>query len=306
MYEVILQTGGLILCGVLWRLFTPQGLEADVLRRNLTGLVYALLLPALVLVVLWRAPLSLDAVRVALMAMLGVGAGMGAAWLWFMRRRPEAAALGALLLAAAFPNATYMGLPVLEATLGSWARSVAVQYDLFACTPLLLSVGVMLAHHFGHAEERAHPLKNLLRVPPLWAALLGVLLNLLAVPLPSAFGGTLVLLAAGVVPLMLFSLGLGLRWGAGWGTHLGLVLPVVVIQLLLTPLLIVWSSDLIGLAGEVRTAVVLEAAMPSMVLGIVLCDRYRLDSSLYAMAVTLSTALSAVTLPLWFAWLGGG
>lgn len=305
MYEVILQTAGLIVCGVLWRIITPQGLEADVLRRSLTGLVYALLLPALVLVVLWRAPLSLDAVRVAVMAMLGVGVGMGAAWLWFMRRRPAGAALGALLLAAAFPNATYMGLPVLEATLGSWSRSVAVQYDLFACTPLLLSVGVMLAYHFGSSDEKLHPLKNLLQVPPLWAAIIGVALNLLAVPLPSVFGGMLDMLAAGVVPLMLFALGLGLRWGAGWGAHLNLVLPVVVIQLLLTPLLIWGASDLVGLSGEVRTAVVLEAAMPSMVLGIVLCDRYRLDSSLYAMAVTLSTALSIVTLPLWFGWLGG-
>lgn len=304
MYQVIIQTGGLILCGVLWRLWTPQGLDADTLRRNLTGLVYALLLPALVLVVLWRAPLSLDAVRVAVMAMLGVGVGMGAAWLWFLRRRPSNAALGALLIAAAFPNATYMGLPVLEATLGEWARSVAVQYDLFACTPLLLSVGVMLAHHFGSSGEKVHPLKNLLQVPPLWAAVIGVSLNLLEIPLPSVLGGMLDMLAAGVVPLMLFSLGLGLRWGAGWGTHINLVLPVVVIQLLLTPLVIWGGSDLVGLDGAVRTAVVLEAAMPSMVLGIVLCDRYRLDTSLYAMAVTLSTALSIITLPLWFAWMG--
>ncbi len=305
MYEVIMQTAGLIVCGVLWRLFTPQGLKADVLRPSLTGLVYVLLLPALVLVVLWRAPLSLDAVRVAVVAMLGVGIGMGAAWLWFMRRKPSSAALGALLIAAAFPNATYMGLPVLEATLGSWARSVAVQYDLFACTPLLLSVGVMLAYHFGDSGERQSPLKNLLQVPPLWAAIIGVTLNLLAVPLPSVLGGMLDMLAAGVVPLMLFSLGLGLRWDSSWATHLNLVFPVVLIQLLLTPLLVWGASDLVGLSGEVRTAVVLEAAMPSMVLGIVLCDRYRLDSGLYAMAVTLSTALSIVTLPAWFAWMGG-
>jgi predicted permease len=304
-YDVIMQTAGLIVCGVLWRLFTPQGLEADVLRRSLTTLVYVLLLPALVLVVLWRAPLSLDALRVAAMAMLGVGVGMGAAWLWFMRRRPAGPALGALLLAAAFPNATYMGLPVLEATLGSWARSVAVQYDLFACTPLLLSVGVMLAYHFGSSTEKVHPLKNLLQVPPLWAAIFGVALNLSGVPLPTVFGGMLDLLSAGVVPLMLFSLGLGLRWGTGWGSNLNLVIPVVLIQLLLTPLLIWGASDLVGLSGAVRTAVVLEAAMPSMVLGIVLCDRYRLDSSLYAMAVTLSTAFSIITLPAWFAWMGG-
>jgi len=304
MYEVIGQAAILIVCGVLWRVFTPQGLDADTLRNSLTSVVYVLLLPALVLVVLWRAELSLDALRVAILALLGIGVGMGSAWLWFRRQRPAAAAMGALLLAAAFPNATYMGLPVLEASLGPWARAVAIQYDLFACTPLLLSAGVMLAQHYG-GGERAHPLHNLVRVPPLWAALIGVSLNLLHVPLPRLLGGVMDMLAAGVVPLMLFSLGLGLRWGAGWGRRVSLVLPVVAIQLLLTPL-IVWSvSGMTGLEGQVRTAVVLEAAMPSMVLGIVLCDRYRLDSSLYAMAVTLSTALSALTLPLWFSLLEG-
>lgn len=304
MYEVIGQAAILILCGVLWRVFTPQGLDADTLRNSLTTVVYVLLLPALVLVVLWRADLSVDAVKVALLAALGVGAGMGAAWLWFRRKRPAAAALGALLLAAGFPNATYMGLPVLEASFGPWARAIAIQYDLFACTPLLLSAGVMLAQHYGSSDDASHPLRNLMRVPPLWAAIGGVALNLLQVPLPSLLGGVMDMLAAGVVPLMLFSLGLGLRWSSGWGSRLALVAPVVLIQLLLTPLIIWGASDIAGLQGDVRTAVVLEAAMPSMVLGIVLCDRYRLDTNLYAMAVTLSTALSAVTLPVWFA-LGG-
>lgn len=299
MYEVIGQAGILILCGVLWRFFSPQGLDADTLRNSLTTLVYVLLLPALVLVVLWRAPLSFDALHVALLAMLGIAVGMSSAWLWFRRKPPAATALGALLLAAAFPNATYMGLPVLEAALGPWARAVAIQYDLFACTPLLLSLGVMLAQHYGEGR-RAHPLHNLLRVPPLWAAIFGVALNLGGVPLPSLPAGVMDMLAGGVVPLMLFSLGLGLRWGSGWGKHLSLVMPVVIIQLLLTPLLVWGAGGLTGLEGELRTAVVLEAAMPSMVLGIVLCDRYRLDSSLYAMAVTLSTALSVFTLPVWF------
>lgn len=300
MLDVILQAGGLIVCGLLWQFFTPQGLDASTLRRSLTTFVYVLLLPALVLVVLWRAPLSLDAVRVAVLAALGVGTGMAVARLWFMIQKPANKALGALLLAAAFPNATYMGLPVLEAAFGPWARTVAIQYDLFACTPLLLSVGVMLSTHFGGVKEQGHPVVALLKVPPLWAAVAGVGLNLMAVPLPAIFGGLLDMLAAGVVPLMLFSIGLSLRWSGSWRQHLPLVFPVVIIQLIITPIVIWGASGVVGLAGDVRTAVVLEAAMPSMVLGIVLCDRYRLDTALYAMAVTLSTALSLVTLPLWF------
>jgi hypothetical protein len=66
---------------------------------------------------------------------------------------------------------------------------------------------------------------------------------------------------------------------------------------------VAWGlASVLGLHGELRTAVVLEAAMPCMVLGVVLCDRYGLDTSLYATTVTLSTALSFFTLPLWFHW----
>jgi predicted permease len=59
----------------------------------------------------------------------------------------------------------------------------------------------------------------------------------------------------------------------------------------------------LALEGEVKIAAILEMAMPSMVLGIVFCDRYQLDTSLYAMAVTVTTVLSLFTLPFWYDFL---
>jgi predicted permease len=105
---------------------------------------------------------------------------------------------------------------------------------------------------------------------------------------------------------MLFSLGLGLRWDADALGRMPALIPVLLIQLVLTPLAVWGFAGLLGLQGGMLTGVVLEAAMPAMVLGIVLCDRFGLDTALYAMAVTLSTALSMLTLPLWFSLLGGG
>ena len=52
MLDVLIQMAGLIVCGTAWRYFKPLGLDADTSRRVLTGLVYVLLLPALVLSVL--------------------------------------------------------------------------------------------------------------------------------------------------------------------------------------------------------------------------------------------------------------
>lgn len=302
MLAVIAQMGALIGAGVVLRLARPGGRDPEVLRRGLTDIVYYLLLPALVLDALWRTELGADSLRIAMLAAAGV---LGALWLagtGCRLCRVPAPTRGALLLAAAFPNVTYLGLPVLEATFGPWARGVAIQYDLFACTPLLLTVGILTARKYGSGEAAASAgiLRPLLQVPALWAALLAIVMNRTGVAEPAVVEALLRLLGNAVAPLMLIALGLGLRWLGSDPRQLLRVLPVLVIQLLLMPLL-VWGLALAtGLDGRLLAPVVLEAAMPSMVIGMMLCDRYGLDTPFYATAVTLSTALSLVTLPLWY------
>ena len=300
MHEVLVQMGGLILCGVFWRLRHPLGLKADDVRQTITALVYVLLLPALVLQTLWQAPLGLDVAKVAIVAGSGVLAGMLAAHLIYRFSGTPKKIAGAMILASAFPNATYLGLPVLESTLGEWARSVAIQYDLFACTPLLLTVGMIIGRHYGSGANGENMLASLLKVPPLWAAVVAVALNSADVPMPSLLQNWLQMMGGAVVPLMLIALGMGLQWSSFRLHNLPTVAPVLIIQLLGMPLLVWGLAHILGLRGDLLTAVVLEAAMPCMVLGLVICDRYRLDTGLYASVVTLSTALSMVTLPFWF------
>jgi len=304
-HRVLLQMTGLILAGVWWRYRTPLGITAEEMRRALTGLVYVLLLPALVLMVLWEAPIGLDSLRIAAVAAVSLLAVLALAWGLYWVAGTARPVAGALILAAAFPNVTYLGLPVLEQTLGPWARSVAIQYDLFACLPLLLTVGVLVARVHGTRADLRHPLVALLRVPALWAALAAVALNLTAVPTPELARGWLAMLAGSVVPLMLFSLGLGLRWDTVRLAAVPQVAPVLVLQLGLMPLIAWGLARGLGLEGGLLTAVVLEAAMPSMVLGLVIADRYGLDTGIYAMAVTVSTAASLATLPAWLLFLGG-
>ncbi len=299
MYGVLAQTAALIAVGVAWKLARPWGFGAAATRRVLTSLVYVFLLPALVLDVLWRAPLGLDAVRVASVAVCGVLAGLVVSWGWYRLLSVSRAAVGALILASAFGNVTYLGLPVLESTFGSWARSVAIEYDLFASTPLLLTVGIVIARAYGTHDEHEWAIREFVKVPALWAALVAVGLNLAAVPIPGWVREGLGRLAVGVVPLMLISIGLGLTWQKGGGARVPLLVPVLAIRFVLTPFLVWGAATLIGVSRDLLGAVVLEAAMPSMVLGIVICDRYGLDTSLYAQVVTLSTAASLVVLPIW-------
>ena len=304
MLEVLIQMAGLILCGIGWQLVRPAGLDPQQTRKVLTSLVYYLLLPALVLSVLWEAELGARTLQISATGIFGVLVGLLLSTFSCRACRSSPAATGAIVLAASFPNATYLGLPVLEATFGSWSRSVAIQYDLFACTPMLFTVGILVAAHYGRGKSSVQDMLSELRsIPALWAGLVAVILNLMEVPVPTIVSGLLSLLERGVVPLMLISLGLSLKWDRSQWQTLPAIGPVVLLSLFVIPAAVYPFTGLIGLDGDWRAAVVLEAAMPSMVLGLVLCDRFDLDSTLYATAVTVTTVLSLVSLPLWYGWL---
>ncbi|WP_027159277.1 AEC family transporter [Methylobacter luteus] len=307
MNSTLIQMTLLIACGAGWRILKPAGLLAEQVRLALTTVVYYLLLPAMVLEVLWSADIGVHSLQYTLLGAGCIAFAMVSIWLVGRVFKFEDKRLGAMILATAFPNVTYLGLPVLEQTFGSWARSVAIQVDLFATAPILFTVGIMIVRHYGedHAESQKSIL-SFLNAPPFWAAAVAVGLNLNGMVAPVWLTGALQKLSAAVVPLMLFSLGLALSWRAVTVRNLPYVTPVILIKMALMPLFAVALISYLNMEERYKAPAILEMAMPSMVLGIVFCDRYHLDSSLYAMAVTVTTALSLVTLPFWHSLLTTG
>jgi len=303
MFTVILQMSGLIFCGVSWRWLQPGNLDAAQVRKALTSFVYHLLLPALVLSVLWKAELGANSILISAAATLGVLSGFLISTLSCRVCELTKAQAGALILAIAFPNATYMGLPTLEATFGPWARSIAIQYDLFACTPLLFTIGVMIAARHGSGLGQERLITSLFKIPSLWAAILAVLFNIANVPLPEGVDGFLQLLGRGVTPLVLFALGLSLEWKSDSLKLLRPLLPVLAIRLFLIPAIVMLFLSWFDQPTPWKAAVIMEAGMPSMVIGIVICEQFELDMPLYATAVTLTTLGSLISLPLWYHWL---
>ncbi len=301
MIATLIQMFVLIACGAVWRWQKPAGLHAEQTRQVLTTVVYYLFLPAMVLEVLWQAEIGLHSLQYTFLGVSSVFFSMFCIWLLGVVLKFDKPKMGALILATSFANVTYLGLPVLEQVFGKWARSVAIQLDLFATGPLLFTVGIMLARYYGKDGSPGHKtIFTYLNAPPFWAAFVAVMLNLNHVPQPQWLLGVLQILSNAVVPLMLFSLGLALSWRGVSIKHIPYIAPVLLIKMWLMPLFALWLTGYLTLEADNKAAAVLEMAMPCMVLGIVFCDRYKLDSSLYAMAVTISTALSIVVLPLWY------
>jgi len=300
MNSTLIQMTLLMACGVGWRILKPGGLTAEQTRLVLTTFVYYLLLPAMVLEVLWTADIGLQSFQYAILGVGCIVLAIFCTWIIGILFKFEDKRLGAMILAAAFPNVTYLGLPVLEQAFGSWARSVVIQIDLFAAAPIVFTLGIVIARHYG--EDTATKPKSallFLNAPPFWAAAIAVILNLNGLVAPVWFAGVLQKLSAAVVPLMLVSLGLALSWKVVTARNIPYVMPVVLIKMLLMPLFAIVLVSYLPMEGKYKAAAVLDMAMPSMVLGVVFCDRYRLDSALYAMTVTVTTALSLITLPFW-------
>jgi len=222
--------------------------------------------------------------------------------LWFIYRRfnTSNATLGAILLAGSLTNATYQGLPILSDQLGALGTAIAVQYDFFAQTPLLLTLGILMAKTLGHHEGSPESwYSSLIKVPALWAALIGLYLNQAAVPVSEPFIGWLETLSQPVIPLMLLSIGLGLRLESIRFKDLPFLAPVVIAKLFLLPATMIVVAHGLGLSDEIILGLTLEAAMSSIVIAIIVSDRYHLDSHKFIEIVTITLLLSLFTLPLW-------
>lgn len=305
MFTVMLQMAMLIAIGTFWQRLAPKHIPAVAHRRALTDLVFYILLPALVLDVMWQAPLNITSIKISMTALSGIVASLLLMWLIIKALTVSGMNIsnpqkGALLIAGTFPNSTYLGLPVTAQVLGDWTQATVLKYDLFACTPMVLTVGVLIAHHFGDNESDIHPFRELLKVPPLWALAIASLLNIANIPQPNEVHSALAILGGGVVPLMLIALGMSIRWDTLKLKYVPLLLPVSIVALFIAPLVVSYIATALHIPTDTRTISIILAAMPTMIFGIVLCERYQLDSGLYAAAVFLTTVLSIGTLTVWF------
>jgi malate permease and related proteins len=300
MLSVMLQMSVLIAIGIAWQRIAPKHIPVLSHRRALTDLVFYILLPALVLDVMWQAPLNLTSVKISLTALSSIAFSLGLMWFVLYFFKVSNAQKGALLIAGTFPNSTYLGLPVTAQALGDWTQAIVLKYDLFACTPTVLIIGVLIAHHYGNTSSDIHPFRALLKVPPLWALVIAVLLNMANISQPIAVHRSLDILAGGVVPLMLIALGMSIRWDTLKLKYLPLLLPLCLVVLVIAPMVAHITATALNVPRDTLTVAVILAAMPTMIFGIVLCERFELDSGLYAAAVFLTTLLSIGTLTAWF------
>ena len=304
--QVWLPIALLVAAGGLWVRFRPQ-FPADALRINLNRLVVDVFAPPLLFALSAQAEISHQMLTVPLLTIAGIGISFALLYplLWHTSIGRDLAreTRAAILLAGTFGNVLFMGYPTLTFLYGDIGGSYAAFADVLASTPLVWTFGVWIATRLGHeGGQGTSLLRTMLSLPPIWGFVLGFAVNLSGIDVAPLIKAAK-FMGQATIPIMMFTLGLSIPWGALKPSRP--VLAAVAVKLLITPLLVyALARSVFGELKPPQTAAILEVAMPTMLMAASFADRFKLDVRAAAMTASWTSLSFLVTLPLWIALLG--
>jgi predicted permease len=258
----------IVVVGILLRrLHALSAQETTSIRK----LVFNIALPSLIFISLYSNPIPIK----ALWIVLGVIVIQAIGYLTFRLvpvRYREAVFSGFL------GNTGFMGYPVAQAILGQGALPLAVIYDQ--------------THSFMIFSTWIH--KNLRSFinPPLVAMILALILKRVA--LPQFFTDACQLVGNTTSPLAMLYVGLNVDLDFHWSS----LIPAA-IKLALVPAMALALTLVLPVPGDIRSAFILQSAMPSLVVGVVYGAEIGLDVKRLSQNIVVSTLLFPLTILFW-------
>lgn len=229
-----------------------------------------------------------DALKIwasALMIMFGCGI---IAWIVFTIMKQKHSGL---YLPISAMNTVNIPFPIIYLAFGNEGLFAATLFYIPNAL-LIYSIGVYIASK-KHWKESV---KEVLKVPLIYAALLGLSLNLLRIEVPQLMLGSLEFIGMMGIPLILLILGHNLskvKITSYPTTFLASFLRMG-IGLLLGLL----AVNIFSLTGILRSVVILDSAMPAAVFASVLAARYKNEADLVSSVVFVTTIISLAVIPL--------
>lgn len=249
-----------------------------------------------------KLPLDNKAFNLLLIVALATAGAGAAAWFYLKQSRLPPRIQGALWLAAAIGSVEFLGLPLAGAlkNMSNWSggRDIGAEFMLVANILFLLTAGVFLLRGYGGLGRTKNPVDALMREPILWAAVAGLVVGMAGMTLPAFLHNMHNTVLRALPMIMLITVGLSITWKNEWNTLVPMgLLPVAAIKLVLVPVLIYLLFKFVGAPGASVKSLMIYGALPSTLFGFILCERYKLDTGVYAAAVAFTTVLSFVVVP---------
>jgi len=260
------------------------------------SIVINLALPAYILSSMHGKPLGTDMIKAPFVGLIMEVIVLGAAYAIARALKLNRPTTAGLMIAAAFGNTGYLGLPFVTAAFHGDPSSIqaAVMMDTFAMRILLCTAGVAVATCLAGDRFNWQSTMEFVKSPLSVAVVVGLLLRNAAVP--DFVMSAITYMGNATVPLSMISVGLTLSTGSVRQWPLGIA-AAVVLKMAALPALVYVGLPLLHIEHSVARVAVLEMAMPSAIFGGVIAGRYGANKEFVAGAIFASTLASTLVIP---------
>ncbi|WP_424356880.1 AEC family transporter [Methanocella sp. MCL-LM] len=212
-------------------------------------------------------------------------------------------AIPVVVTCAFFGNTGYIGFPLNASVQGIESLGLTAFISTFY-TVIVFTFGAYLFRHYtreksdDHASQDAGAglkkmLTGLLKLPIIWATVLGLALSFVAIPdlvrLPMEW------ITFSTSPLALLATGAMIS-GSGFRENWKALGAISILKLAVMPAIVILMGIVSGVNGTIYRTSLLEAATPVGVTNAVIAEQYKADKTLASGAVVVSTLLFIVSL----------
>jgi predicted permease len=274
----------------------------------ISKLVLGWIFPALLLVGMASTPRSqlfdgklILATFVGIMGMYAVSLLIG----WWRYRELKAATLKGFV--CAYPDAAFMGIPILQMMFGAGSIYSVLVLNLIASLLMIPLTTMLLTVASGEGsgiQAFRSSIAQAVRRPLMWAPALGIACSLLQIKFPPLLTESFNLLGKATPGVSLLCLGLIMSSvplklsGEVWG-NLGL-------KLFIQPALLIAAILLLGVQGVYAQQMILLCALPSATIPAMFANEAGAYQSEAATSILVSTLLSILTFPVAIYLIDGG
>ena len=205
--------------------------------------------------------------------------------------------MSALQIGSIFPNSGNYGAPVALFAFGSLAFDYAIIIMVIHAF-LINSLGIFLASLGGDTSTGMKgAFIRLIRMPVMYGAILGILFQILNIPLPSTIIGGISMVGDASIPIVMLILGMQLAEIKPQKFNLKYVSNITIVRMAVSPLLALALVQIMPVSDIIKNVFILLAAMPVAANTTMLAVQFDCKPDLISFTTLVTTLLSLISIP---------
>ena len=248
--------------------------------------------------------LTMDYFYIVLFSLLLTTILLIVVWITAISMKATRSQLSAMILGGVFMNSGNYGAPVVLFAFGAVGFDYAVIMMVFQSL-LMNTVGIFFASMGGEEKSTLRQsAQRVIRMPLMYAAFLGIGLQLVSVPIPTAVMEAISLVADASIPTVMLVLGMQLAAISRKRVAYRYVSAVSIIRMVASPLIAVGILYFMPVNDLLKAVIIVQASMPAAANTTMLALQFGTEPDLVSFTTFFTTLISIITIPVVLFFLG--